>query len=158
MSAGERLVRELLEQPEPAVFAARVSEATDEELAQGMRSDRGSDLVREIFNRMPSYLDRERAADVSGVVHWRVGDPSNWLAGYEVVLERGECSVGETLDREPTVSFEIEPVALLKLVAGSATGMDLMLARRLVVRGDVSFAMLTERLFTIGEEQSPEEA
>lgn len=159
MTNTGNLIAELVDQPDPAVFAARIGTADEQELASGMRSSAATALVREIFVRMPSYLDSERAANVSGIVHWKVGELSGdgeWLGEHQVVLEAGECSVGEALDREPTVTFEIEPVALLKLVAGSASGMDLMLARKLVVRGDVQFAMLTERLFTIGEEQSRE--
>lgn len=159
MTDSGNLIDELVDQPDPEVFAARIGAADEQELASGMRSSSAGALVREIFTRMPSYLDTERAANVSGVVHWRVGDPTagdGWLGEHQVVLESGECTVSETLDRDPTVTFEIEPVALLKLVAGTTSGMDLMLARSLVVRGDVQFAMLTERLFTIGQEQSRE--
>jgi hypothetical protein len=151
MSAEEAIIEELADNPDPGLLGRRLETVTDAILIAGMEGDAGRRLVREIFVQMPGHMDSTRATGVTGVVHWRVGSGECQLGVYQVVIDDGQCRVGERLDLTPTVSFAIEPVALLKLVAGAATGVELMASRQLGVEGDVQFALLTEQLFQIGQ-------
>jgi putative sterol carrier protein len=64
-----------------------------------------------------------------------------------VRIEHGSATVGTSLNEEPRVSFEADPVAFLRMTAGQVNGMKLILARKLKVRGDMMFAPRVEGLF-----------
>jgi hypothetical protein len=147
MATEARSIEELADDPDPAKLARTLETVSDAVVLAGLEGEAGRRLVREIFVQMPGHMDRARATGVTGVVHWRVGADAGQIGAYQVVIDDGRCRVDEQLDLAPTVSFAIEPVALLKLVAGTATGVELMAGRQLEVEGDVQFALLTEQLF-----------
>lgn len=88
------------------------------------------------------------AARVSGVVHWEVRDPDGTGDNFQLKLEGGTPAVGRVLDLVPTVSIEIDPGDLLRVVAGQTTTSGLMMARRVQVKGDPLLAAHLGYLFS----------
>lgn len=132
-----------------ARFSEMVTSASDEELAALMSDSEGRVLVlAAIFEQMGARLHPDRAQGMRETIHWHVeGGPDGAVDSYQVRIEDGVGTVGTDLDEEPRVAFEVDPVAFVRMTAGQVSGVKLILARKLKVRGDMMFAPRVEGLF-----------
>jgi len=129
--------------------ARLVREIPDRQLRERLRGPVRNILLEEIFRRMPSYLDAQRAAHVNALVAWQItGRRDGGFDEYRTLISDGRCTVGELAGR-PRVSVRTDPVVFLKLVTGSAGALPSLLRRRLSISGDVLFAGRLPRLFRI---------
>lgn len=127
-------------------FSSVLRSASDRELDELMASEHRKRILDEVFDQMPERLLRERAVGIAAVIQWRVGG-SDGDDVYQVTIRNGACRVERGATERPDVTFRIQPAAFLKLIGGKASGVKLVLARKLRVEGDVQLAMRVERLF-----------
>ena len=131
-----------------AQFARSVATTPDEQLAQGMASELRGQILDEIFRRMAEHFDPSNAAGTDAVIHWKItGRPDGGADHYEVVIRDGACTVSETPDQHPRVTFTIGGVDFLKLVTGNVGGPALFMQGRIKIDGDLMFAAGAAGLF-----------
>jgi SCP-2 sterol transfer family protein len=138
--------------PDSGVDAGRLAEmlreAREEDLRSVMTGPERDAILGEIFRQMPSRVRAERAANVTGALHWRVGGRADGAEDlYEVAFVDGACSVGRQPTQPPRATMTIDAVSFIKLIVQGTSPAKLVLTRRLRVRGDVPFAMRSEHLF-----------
>ena len=133
----------------PEAFARIVRDATDEQLAAGLRANREL-ILSEVFRQMPSRLDDAAAADVDAVVEWRVENDEGHDA-WQVTIRSGHASVERGAPAQPHVVFAIGPVDFLRLVAGAVEGPLLFMHGRLRVDGDLVLAVRMPQLFRMAD-------
>ncbi len=130
-------------------FAELVAGSSDEDVAASMRDpELRHKVLAAIFGQMPGRLRADRARGLDAVVHWIVTGQGDARDEWEVVIRDAACTVHEGFtEPKATVSFEVPDVQFLRMIAGQTTGMKLMIARKLRVRGDMMFAPRIEGLF-----------
>jgi putative sterol carrier protein len=132
---------------DPTEYAALVRDASDEELAAGMRTNR--DLVlRQVFGQMAEHLDPDTSREAEAVVEWRIGGREDGGHDrFQVRIDRGTCEVTRDGDQEPSVVYTIGPVDFIRLVTGNASGPELFMTGRITVDGDLMLAAMTQSWF-----------
>jgi putative sterol carrier protein len=134
---------------DPAEFATLVSQATDDQLREGLEANREL-ILGEIFRRMPERLDPQRAAGVDAVVEWRIRDrPDGGRDAWHLIIQGGHCRMVEGAADSPTVTYEIDPLDFIKLITGNASGPKLFLFGKLKIRGDLVLGARMQTLFSI---------
>ena len=132
----------------PEAFARIVRDATDEQLAEGLRANREL-ILGEVFRQMPDNLDAAAAAEIDAVVEWRIRDEDGGHDAWQVALRGGRATVERGSPAEPAAIFEIGGVDFLRLVAGDAEGPFLFMHGRLKVEGDLVLAVRMPQLFRL---------
>ena len=133
----------------PEAFARIVREATDEQLAAGLRANREL-ILTELFRQMPQSLDEQAAAEVDAVVEWRIGGlEDGGHDRWQVTIRGGRASVERDPATPAQVVFEIGDADLLRLVAGAVEGPVLFMHGRLRVDGDLVLALQLPQLFRL---------
>ena len=133
---------------DPAEFASLVSEATDDQLREGLATNREL-ILGEIFRRMPERFDPQRGAGIDAVVEWRIRDPDGGRDSWHVTIRDGQCTVADGPADSPTVTYEIDPLDFIKLITGNASGPKLFLFGKLKIRGDLMLGARMQTLFSI---------
>jgi putative sterol carrier protein len=135
---------------DPAEFARRVAEASDDQLAEGMQSIFREEILAEIFGRMERHFRAHRADGVDAVVRFKItGRPDGDADRWEATIRAGECHVSRELVDKPRVTIQLGAVDFLKLVTGNASGPDLFIRRKIKVKGDLMFAASMAGMFQI---------
>ena len=151
MQSMQAQLESLAGEIDPDRFSAIVRDASERDLADLLASEHRGRILDEIFERMPERLKVEKTRGMRAVIHWRIGDrPEGGDDLYEVVIDDGTCRVNRTASAAPGVTLKIRPESFLRLIAGSTTGVKLLLRRRLSVEGDMTLAMRIESLFERG--------
>jgi hypothetical protein len=133
----------------PEAFARIVRDATDEQLDEGLRSNREI-ILAEIFRQMPENVDAAAASDVDAVVEWRIGDREDGGHDvWQVTLRGGRATVERGSPAEPRIVFEIGAVDFVRLVGGAVEGPLLFMHGRLRVEGDLVLAVRMPLLFRL---------
>jgi putative sterol carrier protein len=96
----------------------------------------------EVFRRMSEHLDREKAATVTAVVHWRLTGATtpDGYDRFETVIENGTCRSGRTPTADARVTLTLSPTDFLKAVTGSTNVTMLFVRGKVKARGDIAFA------------------
>jgi putative sterol carrier protein len=135
---------------DPTALARAVATATDEQLAEGMRSELRGQILDEIFRRMEEHFEPSNADGLDAVIHFRIsGRPDGGHDDYELIVRERACTVTKGFSAAPRVTLSIGSVEFLRLVSGTATGPQLFIAGRLGIRGDLLFAAQMAGLFRI---------
>src|SRR3989442_10222071 len=122
---------------DPAQFAAMVREASDEQLAAGLRAN-GELILNGIFETMPQAFDPAAAGPVSAVAEWRVAtDAGQPPVTRRVRIAEGRCAVSRETEGDPDVVYELGGVDFLRLISGQLDGPQLFVTGRLRVMGDL---------------------
>ncbi len=130
-------------------FAALVSQASDDQLAEIVEGSQRETALREIFARVAEHFDPARAKGDS-VVHFQiVGREDGGSDDFEVIVRDGKCEVSEDPSEQPRVTLKVEPVPFLKLVSGQASGPELFMSGKLKIEGDLMFAPQIATMFRI---------
>jgi putative sterol carrier protein len=134
---------------DPAEFASLVAEASDDQLKEGLATNRDQ-ILGEIFSRMPERFDPQRAAEVDAVVEWRIRDrPGGGHDEWHLLIEDGACRVVEGPADSPTVTLEISPLNFIKLITNNASGPRLFLFGKLKITGNLGLAVRLPSFFRI---------
>ena len=117
-----------------------VRTASDQRLHTVMRSRLRGVLLWQIFRTI-----RQRAQPdtrVNGVVEFRItGRRDGGIDRYQLTLADGRCRTSRRGRRRPALTLELEPVAFLHLVGGTASAQRLLIAGKLKPRGDLMLAV-----------------
>ncbi len=148
ITAAERLLA-VAGAMDGAAFRDLVRGASQGELREVMAHAELRGLILDrVFAQMEQRLRPERAKGMCEVIHWKIdGAPGGGFDVFQITIENGTATAARELDAKPRVTFEMDPVAFLRMVAGEVSGMKLMLASKLRVRGDMMFAPRVEGLF-----------
>ena len=99
---------------DPAQFAAMVRDASDEQLAAGLRAN-GELILGGIFEAMPRAFDPASAAGVSAVAEWRVATGADQPpVTRRVRIAEGRCSVSRETEGDADVVYEVAGVDFLR--------------------------------------------
>jgi hypothetical protein len=132
----------------PDAFAKIVSGASDEQLATGLAVNREL-ILTELFRQMPDSLDAAAVGELRAVVHWRIGGREDGGHDvWQVTIADGGASVQRDGPDQPTVTYTIDALDFVKLVAGVHEGPELFMFGRLAIDGDLVLAAQMPRLFT----------
>jgi putative sterol carrier protein len=134
----------------PEDFAALVSQASDEQLAEAMGGPQREPALREIFRRIAEHVDPQKAKGHDAVIHFQItGRPDGGSDDYELVLREGKGTVHETPTAEPRLTLRVDPVGFLKLITNQVSGPQLFMTGKLKIEGDLMFAPQVASLFRI---------
>ena len=132
---------------DPAQFAAMVRDATDEQLAAGLRANR--ELILDgIFDAMPQAFDAGAAGGISAVAEWRIAvDADAPPVTRRVRIADGRCTVSRETEGDADVVYELGGVDFLRLTTGQLDGPQLFVTGRLRVIGDLMLAARMPAMF-----------
>lgn len=138
-----------------AQFAATVTNTPDHELAEGMASDARGPILDEVFRRMEEHFDPKKSKKIDAVVIFELtGAPSGEPDRYQVIIRNNTCSTSKELTEKPTMTLTLDAVDLLKLATNNAVSMNLYIAGKLKVDGNLILATRLTGLFAIPEDVS----
>ena len=135
----------------PAELYEQVA-AMDEEEFEALMDDPGSreQVLEAIIDALVGLFRPEKAEGVEAVIHVKLWDaPGGGYDHYELVIDDGSCTLSDSPERAPNVTFRILPVDFLKLVTGNASPTGLALRRRLQVLGDLGLARRVGTFFEV---------
>jgi putative sterol carrier protein len=131
----------------PDQFAALIAEASDDQIAQGMATNR-EQILDEVFTRMPEEFAPAKASGVNAVIEWRItGAEGGGEDRWQLTIRDGKCSCVRGGDTEPDVTFTVGPVDFIKLIAGAESGPKLFVFGRLKIRGNLMLAARVQGFF-----------
>ena len=134
---------------DPDQYAALVRDASDDQLAEGMRVNREL-ILGEIFRRMGDHFDAVRAGKVEAVIEWRILEPEEGeFDRWQMVIEERRCMVSRDGERKPSVTYTVGPVDFIRLITGHRSGPELFMLGRLKVRGNLMLAARMPAWFRI---------
>ncbi len=139
----------------PDQFASLVSQATDEQLAEGMATNREL-ILSEIFSRMPEQFDADKAQGVDAVVEWQINDgPDGKADRWQLAIKDGACTCAQGGDADPDVTFTVAPVDFVKLIAGAESGPKMFVFGKLKIKGNLMLAARVQGFFRMPGASSP---
>jgi putative sterol carrier protein len=138
----------------PDQFAALIAEASDDQIAEGLRVNRAL-LLEEIFSRWPSQFEPARARDVNAVIEWEITNPDGGEDRWQIAIKDGECSAARNGEAEPDVTFRIDPVDFVKLIAGAENGPKLFVFGKLKISGNLLLAARVQGFFRVPTRDTP---
>ncbi|CRK60593.1 Sterol-binding [Alloactinosynnema sp. L-07] len=99
-------------------------------------------VFEEVFSRMTTHLDRDRAANLQAVIHWRFtgGAGDGGFDRFETVIDNGTCESADHPTADARVTVTIAPADFLRAVAGTVSLPMLFLSAKVKVKGDIAFA------------------
>jgi putative sterol carrier protein len=138
----------------PDQFATLIAQASDDQIAEGMRVNRAL-LLEEIFTRWPTQFDSASARDVNAVIEWEITNPDGGEDRWQLAIKDGECTVARDGQAEPDVTFRIGPVEFVKLIAGAESGPKLFVFGKLKIRGNLMLAARVQGFFKVPRAEAP---
>ncbi len=134
---------------DPVEFANIVRTASDAQLAHALAARR-TVILDEIFTRMEEHFDPTKSADLDLVIHFNIGgQPEGDFDRYQVVIRNDTCKTGRDRTEAAALGLTLDGVDFLKLVANLITGMDLYLAGKLKIDGNMMVATRLTGLFAM---------
>jgi len=101
--------------------------------------------VKELFQALPSKLDKEAAEDIDAVYQF---DLSGSQSGqYQLLVQNGACVVKEGTHTNPHVTLSVDGEDCVKLLNGQLSGQAIFMSGRLQISGDLGLAMQLKSLF-----------
>jgi putative sterol carrier protein len=135
-----------------AQFAVSVTNAPDHELAAGMASPVRGQILDEVFRRMEEHFDPQKSKKVDAVIVFELtGAPSGESDRYQVIIRNNECSTSKEHTEQATMTLTLDAVDFLKLATNNATGMNMYIAGKLKVDGNLILATRLTGLFALPE-------
>jgi len=134
-----------------------VRTASEKRLKSVMRSRLRGVLLWQIFRTI-----RQRAqpdARVNAVVEFRItGRRDGGVDSYQVTLTDGRCRTSRYANAVAALTLELEPVAFLHLVGGTASAQRLLITGKLRLRGDLMLAVALPSALRLPKRRPPEQA
>ncbi|GAB7045927.1 hypothetical protein JCM9534A_10530 [Catenuloplanes indicus JCM 9534] len=131
----------------PLGFGRFVKAASTAQLEALMGGARRTDVIEEVFRRMPEVFRADRAAGLRAVVHWRIGRADGGDDHYEMVISDGTCTVSPTRIGTPQLTLTLGAVDFLRLVTGNVHAVLLIMRGRMRTTGDLALTARFPSLF-----------
>lgn len=126
--------------PKADKFASWVRTTPEQRLRSVMHSRLRGPLLWQIFRTIARRAQPDPRVDA--VVEFRIaGRRRGGVDRYQLMLVDGRGRTSRRGGRRPALTLELEPVAFLRLVSGTASPQRLLLSGRLKVRGDLILAL-----------------
>ena len=114
----------------------------------------GGVLFWQIFRTIAQRAQPD--ARVEAVVEFRI---TGWRDGginrYQITFNNGRARASRGGGPAPALTLELEPVAFLRLVGGTASPQRLLIAGKLKLRGDLIFALVLPTALRIPTSRPP---
>ncbi len=95
-------------------------------------------------------------ARVEAVVEFRItGRRDGAINRYQITLINGHARASRGVGPAPALTLELEPVAFLQLVGGTASPQRLLIAGKLKLRGDLILALALPTALRIPRRRQP---
>jgi len=95
-------------------------------------------------------------ARVEAVVEFRItGRRDGAIDRYQITLSNGRARASRGTGPAPALTLELEPVAFLRLVGGTASPQRLLIAGKLKLRGDLILALALPTALRIPKGRPP---
>lgn len=134
---------------DPGQYTSMVRDATDDQLADGMRLNREL-ILGQIFHRMGDHFDAHKAGKISAVIEWRITEADDVeFDRWQMVIADRRCSVRRDGDSKPNVTYTVGPIDFVRLISGTKSGPELFMLGRLKVRGNLMLAARMPSWFQI---------
>lgn len=105
-----------------------------------MRSHIRGVLLWQIFRTIRQRAQPRKS--LNAVVEFRItGRRDGGIDRYRLAFSGGRCRASRQDGTTPALTLELEPVAFLRLVGGTASPQRLLLAGKLKLRGDLLLAL-----------------
>lgn len=129
----------------PEGFAHLVHDSDDETIRATFRAVGTSRALDRIFAIMP---ERYIASGAHATVQWRITDDGETFP-YVVDLRDDQCITRAGTAGDATATLTTDLARFARLAAGQASGVKLLMTRRLRASGDVNFARKLQSMFDI---------
>jgi hypothetical protein len=117
-----------------------VRTSSNQRLQSVMRSRLRGVLLWQIFRAIGQRAQPD--PHLNAVVEFRItGRRGGGIDRYQLTLIDGLCRTSRRGERRPALTLELEPVAFLRLVGGTASAQRLLIAGKLKLRGDLIVAL-----------------
>jgi len=114
--------------------------ASDQRLQSVMSSRLRGVLLWQIFRTIGQRAQPDTR--LNAVVEFGItGRRDGGIDRYQLTLTDGRCRTSRRDGPRPALTLELEPVAFLRLVGGTASAQRLLMAGKLKLRGDLVFAL-----------------
>ncbi|MFI5845712.1 SCP2 sterol-binding domain-containing protein [Catenuloplanes sp. NPDC051500] len=132
----------------PYGFGRFVKAASTAELEALMDGARRTEVLDEVFRRMPEVFRADRAAGLRAVVHWSIGGRTDGgFDYYELVIANGTCTVSPARIGTPQLTLRLGAVDFLRLVTGNVHAVLLIMRGRLRTAGELALTTKFPSLF-----------
>lgn len=101
--------------------------------------------VKELFQSLPSKLDKEAAEDLDAVYQFDLKGAQG--GQYQLRVQNGTCVVEEGIHADPHVTLSMAGEDCMKVLNGQLSGPAIVMSGRLQISGDVGLAMQLKSLF-----------
>jgi putative sterol carrier protein len=101
--------------------------------------------VKELFQALPSKLDKEAAEDLDAVYQFDLSGPQG--GQYQLLVQNGVCVVKEGTHANPHVTLSVDAEDCVRLLNGQLSGQAIFMSGRLQISGDLGLAMQLKSLF-----------
>ena len=130
-----------------------VRASSDERLRRVMDSHVRGVLLWQVFRTIRQRAQPDKRVDA--VVEFRIsGRRGGGVDSYRLMLVDGRGRTSRHNRRTPALTLELEPVAFLRLVGGTASPQRLALAGKLRLRGDLVLALALPKTLRIPRRRS----
>lgn len=126
----------------------RIATMSETEIATMLKGDARPILVEEIFRRMPTYFQADRAGSASIILRWVItGGSDDRTDCYDVIIADGGIRISNDGESKPTLTFTLTPVDFLKLISKNANPTTMYIQGKLKAEGDLGAAADFDSLF-----------
>ncbi len=101
--------------------------------------------VKELFQALPSKLDKEAAEDLDAVYQFDLS--GSQVGQYQLLVQNGACVVKEGTHANPHVTLSVDGEDCIRLLNGQLSGQAIFMSGRLHISGDLGLAMQLKSLF-----------
>jgi putative sterol carrier protein len=125
-----------------------VEQQSNEELVSAIQQqDGGVDgVLDKVFAGMSESFSPDKAAGQQAVVQYEISAPDG-THEYAMRIAEGRCEIDKGRAESPRVTIRIGLGDFLRLITGSANGMQLFMTGKLKVSGDLFFAQTYQSWF-----------
>lgn len=107
-----------------------------------------ADDIREVFQKMPEAFRPEKAANTKAIIQLDLtGDGGGQ---WSVKIADGQISVDEGQAHDPNLTLSMAASDYLALTRGEANPMNLFMAGKIKLQGDMGLAMKFQDMFDRG--------
>ena len=101
--------------------------------------------AKELFERMPSTLDLEKAAGVDVTVQFDLSGEGGGT--WAVTVKDGKCTVNEAAAESPSLTISMDANDYSAMIAGDLQPMAAFMQGKIKMQGDMGLAMKFQGLF-----------
>ena len=130
----------------PEEFAQMVAGASDKEIEERVRELGTRATLDRIFAGFEERFRPDRTEGVDARVVWKIATDEGEMP-YTLTIRDGTCRATLEEADDAKATLRVKLVHFVKLVAGQADGMRLLLTRKLKVAGDLGFVQRMQTFF-----------